>query len=69
MSEESRLSQPDLSDLQAKVKQLTEMQKEHLWLLFEIAATKAQVEEERLLAQIEAKVYSGIKRFLKPGKS
>lgn len=69
MSEESRLSHPDLSDLEAKVKQLTEMQKEHLSLLFEIAATKAQVEEQRLLAQIEAKVYSGIKRFLKTGKS
>jgi len=65
MSTETNIARSAFSDLEKVIVELTRLQKENLDLLYEIATTKKKVEAAQALAQIESKVYSGIKKFFK----
>lgn len=69
MSYSKRLAHMSLSELEDYFKELTRLQKENLTTQFEIAETKAAISRAIELAQIESRVYSGIKRFFKKERS
>lgn len=65
MSHTTNVARYTFSDLEKVLTELTRLQKENIDLLFELAHTKHQVEQAKNLAQIESKVYSGIKKFFR----
>lgn len=65
MSHNTNVARYTFSDLEKVLTELTRLQKENIDLLFELAHTKHQVEQAKHLAQIESKVYSGIKKFFR----
>lgn len=62
---DENVTHPSFSDLEKKIKELTALQKNNLALILDAEETKHKCREARLLAQIEAKVYSGIKKYFK----
>ena len=65
MSNNINVANYTFSDLAKVIQELTRLQKENIDLLFELTYTKHQFEQAKNLAQIESKVYSGIKKFFK----
>ena len=65
MSYDKNLAHLSFSDLEKKIKELTTLQKNNFALLMDAEETKHKCREARLLAQIEERAYSGIKKYLK----
>lgn len=65
MSDKNSLPHADFSKLQKQYEELTRLHQEHLSYLFDLTETKAKVCFELELAQIESRVYSGIKKIFK----
>lgn len=65
MPDKYNISNSRFSDLENVLKELTRLQQENISLQLEIEYTKQKVLEARQLAQIESKVYSGIKKLFK----
>lgn len=63
--DEPRVPFYSFSDLEKIIKELTRLQKENITLLFEISETKKKILAAQYLAEIEKKVYSGIKKYFK----
>lgn len=61
----SNLASLCFSDLEKVSTEITRLYQENLSLLFELACVRHQVEEAKRLAEIEATVYSGIKKIFK----
>ena len=65
MSIKSNIPSYSFSDLEKVFAELTRLQQENLSHLLEIAETKQKVLEAQRLAQIESKVYAGIRKYFK----
>lgn len=65
MKDDSHHTPDSFFYLEKIVGKFTKLQRENINLLMELEEVKQRLKEERLLAQIESKVYSGIKKFFK----
>lgn len=65
MSLKTSLTNYTFSDLEKVLKEITTLQKENLSLMLDLEHTRAKIEQAKYLAQIEHKVYSGIKKLFK----
>jgi len=65
VSIKSNIPSPSFSDLEKVFAELSRLQQESLSHLFEIAETKQRILKAQAIAQIEAKVYAGIRKYFK----
>ncbi len=65
VSIKSNIASSSFSDLEKVFAELSRLRQETLSHLFEIEETKQKILEAQALAQIEAKVYAGIKKHFK----
>ncbi len=65
MENKSTLPHSDFSNTEKTLSELTRIQSENITLLLEVTHLKFQLEVEKQFAQIEKKVYSGIKKYFK----
>ena len=65
MSINTNIPSRTFSHLEKVVQELTQLHKENVDILMEIESTKKRVEQSMMLAQIEAKVYYGIRKYFK----
>lgn len=65
MSNTQKITCANFSDLEKKLLLLKELKSQHLNICFEITDLEHQIRTAKQLALIEAKVYSGIKKYLK----
>lgn len=62
---ETKISRFNISDLEIFSKEITHIYQETLKLQFEIVETMMKIKEDKALAEIEARVYSGINKYFK----
>ena len=65
MSLSNNITLYSISDLEKILSELTRLQKENISLLLELEETKHKVLEAKAIAEINTKVYAGIKKYFK----